>query len=202
MKKLSIGVRLTLWYVAIFALGEIVLGAGMWLILRHNLYAIVDASLENQVEDLKNFLQAQKKEASVAKLRETVKETYAIEHSGDYLEIYLETGDLIYRSAFLQANPSILLPPQQIKHPLYRSRRVGHQRFRFAFQHLNANGHLYTVEMGIPADDAVETLHLFRFYLLMFAPLLLLVSAGVGHWMSRRVLAKASHPHSALNGSV
>lgn len=189
MKKLSIGVRLTLWYVAIFALGEIVLGAGMWLILRHNLYDIVDDSLENQVEDLKNFLQAQKKDASVAKLQEEVTESYAIEHSGDYLEVYLETGDLIYRSAFLQANSSILMPPEHIKHPLYRNRRVGNQRFRFAFQHLNANGHVYTVEMGVPADDAVETLQLFRSYLLMFAPVLLLLSAGVGYWMSRRALA-------------
>jgi heavy metal sensor kinase len=43
--------------------------------------------------------------------------------------------------------------------------------------------------MGAPADDAVDTLHLFRSYLLMFAPLLLAVAAGVGYWMSRRALA-------------
>ncbi len=43
--------------------------------------------------------------------------------------------------------------------------------------------------MGAPADDAVETLHLFRSYLLMFAPLLLIVAAGVGYWMSRRALS-------------
>ena len=38
-------------------------------------------------------------------------------------------------------------------------------------------------------DDAVETLHLFRSYLLMFAPLLLLVAAGGGYWLSRRALS-------------
>jgi heavy metal sensor kinase len=54
---------------------------------------------------------------------------------------------------------------------------------------LNVNGHTYTVEMGAPADDAVETLSLFRSYLLMFAPLLLLVAAGGGYWLSRRALS-------------
>src|SRR5438445_560899 len=58
----------------------------------------------------------------------------------------------------------------------------------FILQQLNVNSHVYTVEMGVPADDAVETLHLFRSYMLVFAPLLLLVAAGGGYWLSRRAL--------------
>ena len=104
MRRLSIGVRLTLWYLAIFALAQILFGAGMWLILRHNLYDLVDDGLEEQVDDLKSFLQSQTKDASIAKLQEEVNETYAIEHSGDYLEVYAENNQLIYRSAFLQAH--------------------------------------------------------------------------------------------------
>ena len=188
MKRLSIGVRLMLWYLAIFAVGEIVFGASMWLILRHNLYDIVDDSLESQIEDLKNFLATQKTEAPVAKLQEEVNETYAIEHSGDFLQIYLETGDLIYRSSFLEKHPAILMPPDQIKRPIFRSRRVDGHHFRFAYEKLNVNGHTYTVEMGVHAGDAVATLHLFRSSLLMFAPGLLLVAAVVGYWMSRRAL--------------
>jgi heavy metal sensor kinase len=189
MRRLSIGVRLTLWYLAIFALAEIVFGVGMWVILRQNLYDLVDDDLENQVEDLKNFLGSQKSDATIAKLKEEVNEAYAIEHSGDYLELYIDNNELIYRSAFLQAHPSMLMPPDQVKRPLSRSRRIDHRPFRFLFEKLNANGHVYTVEMGIPADDAVETLHQFRTYLLMFAPLLLLVAGGVGYWLSRRALS-------------
>src|SRR6185312_987104 len=37
--------------------------------------------------------------------------------------------------------------------------------------------------------DAFDTLRLFRSYLLMFAPLVLLVAAAGGYWMSRRALA-------------
>jgi len=189
MKRLSIGVRLMLWYVAIFALGELVFGASMWFILRHNLYDLVDDGLESQVEDLKSFLGTQKPDATIAKLQEEVHETYAIEHSGDYLELFADTGDLIYRSPFLEAHPELVLPPDQIRRPVFRSRRAEGRHFRFAFEKFNLNGHVYSVEMGIPADDAVETLHLFSSYLLMFAPGLLLLAAGVGYWMSRRALS-------------
>ena len=188
MTKLSIGVRLTLWYLAIFALGQCIFGGGMWLILRHNLYDLVDDSLEVQIDDFKSFLLAQKKDASIAKLQEEVDEAYRIEHSGDYLEVYAENAQLIYRSEFLKAHPSALLPPDQIKRPVMRSRKIDGRPYRFALQKLNINGHVFTVQMGIPADDVVETLHLFRSYLLMFAPLLLLVAAGGGYWLSRRAL--------------
>ncbi len=189
MRRLSIGVRLTLWYLAIFALAQILFGAGMWFILRHNLYDLVDDALEGQVDDLRNFLEAQKKDASIAKLQEEVSESYGIEHSGDYLEIYAENDQLIYRSAFLEAHQSMLLPSDQVQRPTMRNLRIDHRRFRFAFQKLAINGHVFTVETGIPTEDAVATLRLFRSYLLMFAPLLLLLAAGGGYWLSRRALS-------------
>jgi heavy metal sensor kinase len=190
MRRLSIGVRLTLWYLAIFALAQLVFGAGMWFILRRNLYDIVDDGLEAQVDDLKNFLRSQPKDRSIAKLQEEVNEAYAIEHSGDYLELYAENNQLIYRSPFVQAHQSALLPPDQVNRPILRSRRIDGRRFRFAFEKLDdVNAHVFIVEMGVPADDAVGTLHLFRSYLLMFAPLLLLAAAGGGYWLSRRALS-------------
>jgi heavy metal sensor kinase len=189
MRRLSIGVRLTLWYLAIFALAQFIFGAGMWLIVRNNLFDLVDDDLEEQVDDLKNFLQVQNQDASLARLQDVVHGTYAIEHSGDYLVLYADNAQLIYRSRFLQAHPWALVPPDQINEPTTQSRKIEGRPFRFLLQKLNVNGHVFIVEMGARADDAVETLHLFRSYLLMFAPLLLLVAAGGGYWLSRRALA-------------
>ena len=189
MRRLSIGVRLTFWYLAIFAIAQILFGAGMWFILRHNLYDLVDDALEGQVDDLKNFLEAQKKDAPIAKLQEAVNEAYGIEHSGDYLELYAENNQLIYRSAFVEAHQSTFLQPDQIQRPTMRDRRIDHRPYRFIFQKLEINDHVYTVEMGIPAEDVVETLNSFRSYLLMFAPLLLMVAAAGGYWLSRRALS-------------
>ena len=189
MKRMSIGVRLTVWYLAIFALSELVFGAGMWMILRENLYDMVDDDLESQVEDLKNFLQAQKPGISMAKLQEEVNEAYSIEHSGDFLALYGEDGSLIYRSTFLQAHSSPLVSPGRVEKLDYRRRVIDGRTFRFIFEKLTVSGRSYTVEMGLPADDAVDTLRMFRFYLLMFAPALLLVAALFGYWMSRRALS-------------
>jgi heavy metal sensor kinase len=189
MKKLSIGVRLTLWYLALFAVAQAVFGAGMWFLLRHHLYDLVSDSLESQVEDLKNFLEAQKKDATMAKLQEEVNETYVLEHSGDYLELYAENGPLIFRSAFLQAHPVTLAAAGESDQTISRNLRMAGRPFRFRRQKLEANGHVYVVTMGLPTEDVIETLNLFRSYLLMFAPLLFLVAAGGGYWLSRRALA-------------
>ncbi len=189
MKRLSIGVRLTLWYVAIFTVAQITFGGGMWLLLRSHLYDLVDDNLGGQIEDLKNFMEAQKKNASIAKLQEEVGEAYLLEHSGDYLELYAENGALLYRSAFLQAHPVSLVSQGQFAKPVFRTRWIASRPFRFTVQRLSANGHVYTATTGIPMDDEVETLALFRTYLLMFAPLLFLVAAGGGYWLSRRALS-------------
>jgi heavy metal sensor kinase len=189
MKKLSIGFRLTLWYLAIFALGEIIFAGGMYLILRHNLYDLVDDSLESQVDDLKNFLAAQPAALETAKLRQAVNETYSIQHPGDYFALYDSDGESLYHSNSLQGLDSLLIPAEQVKRPDSESRRIDNRPFRFLFQKLTVNGRVFTVEMGIPADDAVDTLQLFRRYLLMFAPGLLILAAGVGYWMSRKALS-------------
>jgi len=189
MKKLSIGMRLTVWYLAIFITAQIVFGAGMWFLLRYHLYDLVDDSLESQVEDLKKFIGSQKKDASVDKMQEEVTETYELEHSGDYLELYTENGELLYRSTFLQGHPVRLAPAGRFTHELSRNFRIDHHPFRFTLQRLEVNGRVYIATIGIPTEDVVETLNLFRSYLLAFAPLLFLVAAGGGYWLSRRALS-------------
>jgi heavy metal sensor kinase len=188
MRKLSIGLRLTLWYLAIFATAQLAFGAGMWFLLQHHLYGLVDHRLEGQIEDLKNFMEAQKKDASIAKLQEEVNETYVLERSGEYLEIYAEHGELIYRSTFLQ-NHFVKLGAGLPGRALYRNVRIDGRPFRYTLQKLEANGHVFVATTGIPTDDVVETLDLFRSYLLMFAPVLFLVAAGGGYWLSRRALS-------------
>lgn len=188
MRKLSIGVRLTLWYLTIFALAQLAFGAGMWFLLRHHLYELVDSGLDGQVEDLRSFMQAQRKNATVAKLQEEVGEAYLIEHSGDYLELYAENGALLYRSSFLETH-RVTLASGPVNRPIFENLRIEGRPFRFTLQKLEANGHLYTATTGVPTEAVVGTLDRFRSYLLMFAPLLLLVAAGGGYWLSRRALS-------------
>ena len=187
MKKLSIGVRLTLWYLAIFSVAQFAFGAGMWFILRAHLYDLVDDGLESQGDDLKNFLAAHGKDASVADLHRFVTEAYAAEHSGEYLELSAENGELIYRSGFLQR--------QRLTSTLFHRGEDGENRwidahpFRFLVQQFQVNGHSYTALTGAQTDDVVDTLSLFRFYLFLFAPGLFLLAALGGYWLSRKALS-------------
>ena len=198
MRKLSIGMRLTLWYLAIFALAQLVFGAGMWLVLRHHLYDLVDDNLEREVDDSNNLLHAQKQNASLAGLRHELTEEYALEHSGDYLQVYLADGEMIYQSPFLQTYPlhhwklgtvTPVVKPGQRRRPSYEDVWLGGKPLRFATQDIDVKGTVYIVQTGLVTHDVLKTLSRFRLYLLMFAPLLLLVAAGGGYWLSRRALS-------------
>lgn len=189
MKKLSIGARLTLWYVAIFALGQLAFGASMWLILRDHIYDLVEDGLESQIEDLSNFLSTHQKDSPPEQLRGQLAAMYEHEHAGDFLELYDHSGQLIYRSRALQGHEPRLQRPPRENHAVFRTQRLNGSYVRFAFEALNVDGYVYTITMGAPADDAVETLQLFRASVIGFAILLLLVSTGVGFWLSRKALA-------------
>ncbi len=188
MKKLSIGLRLTLRYVLIFAVAQALFGAGMWLILRHNLYRMANASLTAQVDDMKNFLAAQKKNATIAKLQEEVSEAYLIEHSGDYLQLSDAGGESIYRSHFLQQHP---LPLDAGRQPpdSFEDLVLGGRPFRFIYESFVVNGRTYSLQTGVPTDDVVRTLTVIRRALLMFAPIVLLIAAAMGYVLSRRALS-------------
>ena len=71
-----------------------------------------------------------------------------------------------------------------------QSRKIDGRTFRFIFEKLKVNGHAYTVEMGVPADDAVETL---RFVPIVSADVRTpAVAGGCG----RRLLAEPAGPVS------
>ena len=189
MRKLSIGIRLTLWYVAIFAVSELIFGVGMWLILRQNLYSIADDSLKVQAEDLISFLQAQKKNATIAKLQEEVSEAYVLEHAGDYLQIYDGNGEWLYRAPFMEQHMFRPVEPGLRKAAVYQNLNLGEKPFRFLRQQIEVNGRVYVVQTGVPADQVLRALALFRRYLLLLAPTLLLGAAAGGYWLSQRALS-------------
>jgi heavy metal sensor kinase len=189
VKKLSIGLRLTLWYLLLFAAAQLIFGTGMWFLARRSLYRITDDSLHGQIDDLTNFLQAQKKNATVAKLQEEVAEAYLLEHSGDYLQIYDDSdGAWIFRADFLRQHSLTPATHGRLTHAHYSNEQLG-RSFRFVTQRIEANGRIFSIQTGLPLDQVNQTLVLFRGYLLMFAPPLLLAAACVGFWLSRKALS-------------
>jgi heavy metal sensor kinase len=188
VKKLSIGLRLTLWYLLIFLLAEVIFGVGMWLILRQNLFDIADGVIEGQASDLERFLQA-RKDLPTAQLQAEISEDYKIESSEDYLQISDASGNSIYQSRFFEEHPLPPLAPDDLGRPLYQNRKLGHERFRLLSKQIKVSARVFIVRIGHPMHEETETLDDFRLYLLWFAPLLLLAASAGGYWLSRRALA-------------
>jgi heavy metal sensor kinase len=188
VKRLSIGSRLTLWYLAIFFLAELLFGVSMWFILRQNLYDIADQALEGQADDLERFLEA-RKDVPTPQLQEEISDDYKIERSEDFLQIVDGDGNALYRSQFLEQHPLAPLALDQLQRHRYENRQLGRRRFRFISRVITAGSRSYIVQIGHPMHEELETLDDFRKYLLWFAPLLLLGASGVGYWLSHRALA-------------
>ena len=189
MTRLSIGLRLTLWYLGIFALAQAIFGVGMWFILRENMRDIANSELAGQVEDVRRFLEGQPKIESLSELQKAVSEEYSAETAGDYLQITDAAGNWIYRSPGMIQAGIEAVSPTVLRRPAHTDQKVGRTPFRFVSKRIEVSGRTFVVQTGISNDEEMETLERFRNYLLMFAPIILLAAGGVGYGLSRRALA-------------
>jgi heavy metal sensor kinase len=189
LNKLSIGLRLSLWYVLIFALAQLVFGAGMYAVLRHHLLEIVDDSLGAEMQDLRYFLQGQKQDADVDKIREEVVESYSQDHAGEYLQIVTAKGENVYLSSFLAKHSLPPVPATQERKAHYQDRTLGRKPFRFLSASIETHGQVFLVQLGTPTHEIHETLGSFLRYLLWLVPVVLLSAALGGNWLSHRALA-------------
>jgi len=189
VKRFSIGLRLTLWYLSIFALAQLVFGVGMWLILRENLHQVSRSSLAGEVEDVSRFLESQPANRAFADLQKDVTGEYSAEADGDYLQIRDSDGRWLYRSSLLAKQefpPVTLAVPRK---PTFQEVRFGERSFRFIHERVDVHGRAVFVQFGANIDQEITTLNNFRNYLLAFAPFLLLVAGIVGYGMSRKALS-------------
>jgi heavy metal sensor kinase len=189
LKRLSIGVRLTFWYLGIFAVAQAIFGVGMWFILRENLHEVADSGLSTQVEDVRRFMDGLPADATVDDVRGAVTEEYSAEVGGDYLQIVDSDGNWIYRSRDFAKQQFPAIAPSMLQKTLRRDARFGNQPFRVMSKRIEVHGRAYTVQTAISNREEMETLERFRRYLEMFAPVLLLVAGAVGSGLSRRALS-------------
>jgi heavy metal sensor kinase len=189
LKRLSIGLRLTIWYVGIFAVAQLIFGVGMWFILRENLHDVADSGLSSQVEDVRRFLETQRADATFDQIRDAVTEEYSPETGGDYLQIVDANGNWVYRSQAFSRQGIPAISPGQLHKPIRKDAQFGGKPFRLMSKRIDVHDRAYTVQAAISNQEEVETLDRFRSYLLMFAPLLLLAAGCLGYWLSRRALS-------------
>src|SRR5579883_1207220 len=130
VKRISIGLRLTLWYLVIFALAQALFGVGMWYILRQNLRDIADRTLENTTEDVRRFLEARPGGESLPELQKAVADEYGSETGGDYLQITDSDGNWVYRAPALAQQGVAAVAPALLEKRRGQDVRLGKEPFR------------------------------------------------------------------------
>ena len=110
----SIGVRLTIWYLLILALGFAIFAGGAWFAIRVSARDAVDAELRDRLRGLEKFIRtiaAQPDE----NLTEELHEHSVLGPGGDLFQVADEQGNWVYRSAVLEKSGLAILAPDRIK---------------------------------------------------------------------------------------
>jgi heavy metal sensor kinase len=190
MKPLPIRLRLTLWYCAMFAAAGVLLSASNWWMLKRSLKATEYHELQERAEDVQLLLMQLGPHASVESLQQRFAEIYQIKDDGKYLQVLDQDGNWIYRSrrmideGLLPGAPG-LLPPEGTLAEFYQG-----TRFVLALTYpIHANGRAYSVQTGIALNKSMVLLSAFGQKLLLLTPVVLILAAVGGHFMSRKALA-------------
>ena len=161
----SIRMRLTLWYSLVLLAGLAAFGTGIWLVVRHSLFASLDDGLREQAKGLVTVLRSY---PSPAELREELDEYVLATPGGNLMEIRDGKGREILSSQAVT---------------------LGLGRYRTFKTTAIAGGESYDITVATPLDPTQTTLRRVRTLFLWAAPLVLLMASLGGYWISRRALA-------------
>jgi hypothetical protein len=189
VKKSSIALRLSLWYLTIFLLGAFALRAGMFDMLQTDLLDIADSGLHGRAVGLERWLES-RKDLSTAELQAQLNEKYEVEHAQDYLQISDPHGNVIYRSQLYSEQGLPSITPDEMDRPIYENCKVGSDHFRIASEQIEVSGRSYIFTIARPMNQEFDTLFGVRKRLLRVSALVLMVAAAGGYWMSRRAVAQ------------
>ena len=193
MRRISIGLRLTICYLGIFALAQLIFGLGMWFILRESLHEISSVRPSrrpgSRCHSWRDYDRIARSPACARRsLENTVPKRLATTCRSSTRTV---TGSTVLRY-FLGGVCCGRSSECSVSH-FTKTRSFASSRFGLLTKTSTARSILCSTGPEYPVQR-IETLTRFRNYLLMFAVPLLLVAGTVGYWLSRR----ASFPVDTL----
>ena len=182
MNRRSIGVRLTLWYAAAFAVSTLLLGGVMWLAVERSLYHAIDESLRDRAEGIRIFVEDHKSRLFLDEVKEEFRA------HGDLFQVIDDRGRTVHQAAALHGEtlPAASEPGAE---PRFENATIGAAPMRFLSTNIDVDGHPYTVQVAAPLSELQSGLRGALWLLLPLFPAVLLLAAAGGYWMSRRALA-------------
>jgi len=189
MKALPIRLRLTLWYFAMFATAACLLSFASWWMLRRSVDATEYHDLQERAEDVQLLLMHEKPDVSIQELRQRFSEIYSIKDDGKWLQVMDDEGNWIYRSKRMIDEKVDLPRPEKLpKTGVISEFHQGTRYVRVLAYPIRAGGRKYSLQTGMARNKSMALLETFRADLLLLTPVVILLAAFGGHWMSRKAL--------------
>ena len=180
MARVSIGLRLTLWYSTVLTLALSLFAVSVWFVAQHRLFESVDSTLSQRAAAVVAVLtEVDPKDPVLEELTEYAKVT----PEGNLLAVRDETGNE------LLSTRGVALPWPGAVAGKFQTVRVQARDYRVFAIARPAGGHRYEILAATPLSDVETLLRGFLNLLLAMAPLVLLIASVGAYWLSRRALA-------------
>lgn len=187
--SLPIRIRVSLWYFVLFATAACLLSAASWWMLRRSVDAAEYHDLQERADDVQHLLAHEDTNRSIDDLRREFETIYSIKDDGKWLQVMDQDGNWLYRSRRMIAKNPPLPRPDQLppRGTIIEFRQDTHIVRALAYP-ISAAGKSYSVQTGLACDKSMALLAIFRRYLLLLTPFVILLVAVGGHSMSCKAL--------------
>lgn len=185
MKRVSIRLRLTAWYIAILLASLTLFGTVAFVAMRKGIEKSVDENLEGQANGVEEVMGRVLQEEP-AQLQDELREHQELREQADFLQVCDQNGRWIYRSRLMTHYD--LAVPVKASYSAYNV-EAGDLPLRVLVREINAGGDRYRIQVAAPMDDFYDAIDRFKWVVLLLSPLVLILASGGGYWLSRRALA-------------
>ena len=180
MKALAIRARLTLWYFLIVATALVGFAVFALAVMRQSIYTTVDEQLEDRVHATERVVAQSRND-----IADAVREHAELQSGSQLLQISEGDGKFLYRSPLMER---LGVPAPKANHERVESAEYSELPLRILSSAVIVGGRPYVIQVAEPMDDYLEALERFRTAMFVGIPVLLVVAAAIGYWMSTRAL--------------
>ena len=183
MANVSIRVRLTLWYSLVLLTALSVFGWGVWLAASHRLMSSIDAALIDQAKGVITVIRTEHDPAHPNVLEEELTEYAQALPEGNLIDVRVSNGRQILASKMVALERADGTPNS------FGNQKTGRARYRTYLTAADVNGEHFQILVATPLRGTQDILRELRVLLLATGPIVLLIAALGGYWISRRALA-------------
>ena len=185
MKRLSIRLRLTAWYMAILLACLSLFGIVAFVAMRKGIEKSVDENLGGQADGVAEVM-GRVLQQEPAELQGELREHQELREQADFLQVCDQDGRWIYRSRLMEHYDVPV--PVKASYSAYNVMSAD-LPLRALVREMNASGQTYRIQVAAPMDDFYDAIDRFKWMILLLSPLVLVLASAGGYWLSGRALA-------------